>query len=325
MIKYFFQRLLYLLPKLIIISVIIFMGMQLIPGDVISRSISPEVYTKLSPTQLEELREKLGLNENLFVQYFKWLFRIFKGDLGYSLSTGGSIRSIIALRLPATLELMTLGFLIATILGLILGFTSAIKQNSILDYSNTILGMVGISIPEFFFGLSFILIFSLKLKWLPTGGRMVMGKEAFFDRLQFLILPAICLGITYIATLMRFTRSSMLEVINKDYIKTARSKGISEIKVNLKHVFRNALIPIMVIIVLRIPIMFSGAVIIENVFNYPGMGSMLVTAINLADMPLVMMSTLIITVSILLASFLVDVLTAMLDPRVRFGGLESGL
>lgn len=149
---------------------------------------------------------------------------------------------------------------------------------------------------------------------------MAPGQEAFYERIEYLVLPVLCLGISYTATLMRFTRSSMLDVLNKDYIKTARSKGLSEFSVNLKHGFRNALIPIMVIIVFRIPILVSGTVVIESVFNYPGMGNMLLSAISGGDMPVVMMSTFIIAAVILLVSFLSDIITALLDPRVQFEG-----
>lgn len=319
MVKYFFYRFLSLIPKLLIISLIIFLGLQLIPGDPITRTISPDIYAKMSEVQLNELREKLGLNDNIFMQYFRWIGRILKGDFGYSIVNGSNISEMLKARLPATMELAACGLLIATVFGLLLGFISAIKQNSPIDYINTIFGMIGISVPEFFLGLCAITIFSLKLGWLPTGGRLEYGSEGFFSRIKFLILPSLCLGIAYIATLMRFTRSSMLDVLNKDYIKTARSKGLSEVTVNLKHGFRNALIPIMVILVFRIPMLVSGTVVIENVFNYPGMGSMLLNAISGKDMPVVMVTTMIIAAVILFASFLVDIFTAMLDPRIRLG------
>ena len=206
MLKYFSFRLLSLLPKLLIISIIIFIGIQFIPGDAITRTISPEQYANLSPEQLDELRTKLGLNDSVFIQYFRWLFNIFKGDFGYSMVSGGNIAQIIGQRLPATLELAGLGLMIAMIFGLLLGFISALKKNTIIDYTNTTFGMIGLSIPEFFLGLCAILFFSINLEWFPVGGRMELGKEAFFDRIQFLILPATCLGFTYIATLMRFTR-----------------------------------------------------------------------------------------------------------------------
>lgn len=324
MAKYFGSRMLALVPKLLIITLVIFIGIQLIPGDAVARAIPPEQYAKLSPAQIEELRNKLGLNDNVVVQYFRWIGNICKGNFGYSQVTGGSISKIIAQRLPATLELAGLGLFVAMVFGLLLGFISALKKNTIIDYANTTLGMIGLSVPEFFLGLSMIVIFSLKLGWFPTGGRMVVGKEAFFDRLEFLVLPVICLGITYIATLMRFTRGSMLDVLNKDYIRTARSKGLSEVQVNVKHGFRNALIPVMVVLIFRIPMLVGGTVVIENAFNYPGMGSMLVNAISGSDMPLIMMTTLIIAFVILLCSFLLDVVTAMLDPRIAFGTGKEG-
>ena len=324
MLKYFSLRLVSLLPKLLIISIIIFIGIQLIPGDAITRTISPEKYADLSPEKLDELRTKLGLNDSIFVQYFRWLFNIFKGDFGYSMTSGGNIAQIIGQRLPATLELAGFGLMIAMVFGLLLGFISALKKNTIIDYANTTFGMIGLSIPEFFLGLCAILLFSVHLKWFPVGGRMELGKEAFFDRIQFLILPATCLGFTYIATLMRFTRGSMLDVLNKDYIRTARGKGLTEVKVNMKHGFRNALIPVMVILVFRIPMLVGGTVVIENVFNYPGMGSMLLSAVSASDMPLIMMSTMIIAFVILFSSFLLDIVTAMLDPRIRFGAGKEG-
>ncbi len=319
MLKYFVYRFVSLLPKLFIITVVIFIGIQLVPGDPITRSISPELYAKLSQVQLAALREKLGLNDNLVIQYFRWIGNLFQGNMGYSLVNGSSIGDMIVQRLPATFELAVVGLTISTILGLIMGFVSAIRQNKFIDYVNSVLGMIGISVPEFFFGILAIMIFALSLDWLPTGGRMVAGKEAFFSRLEFLVMPALCLGISYIATLMRFTRSSMLDVLNKDYIKTSRSKGVSELNVNIAHGFRNALIPIMVILVFRIPALVGGTIIIECIFNYPGMGNLMMNAISGADMPVVMMCALIFAIAILLSSFLLDIITAMLDPRVKFG------
>ena len=320
MAKYFFKRLISLIPKLLVISLIIFVGLQLLPGDPITRTISPDAYANMSPAQLEDLRESLGLNDPLPVQYLRWMGNMLRGNFGYSQVNGSSIAQMLAQRLPATLELAGMGLLVATILGLTLGFLAAVKQNSVFDYTSSFIGMIGVSVPEFFLGMVAILIFAIRLKWLPPGGRMAPGKEALLDRIEYLVLPVLCVGISYTATLMRFTRSAMLDVLNKDYIKTARSKGLSEFSVNLKHGFRNALIPIMVIIVFRIPILVSGTVVVESIFNYPGMGDMLLSAISGGDMPVVMMSTFIISAVILLVSFLSDVVTALLDPRVHFEG-----
>lgn len=323
MLKYYGTRFSLLIPKLILISIIIFIGIQLSPGDPITSTISPEVYAKLSPVQLEDLRDKLGLNDSMVHQYLRWFSGILRGDFGYSLVTGGKISKIIANRLPATFELALFALLFATVFGLSFGALSAIKKNTVIDYANTVFGMIGISVPPFFFGLFAILIFSIHLKWFPTGGRMGYGDITFFDRLKYLVLPAFVLGISLIATLMRFTRGSMLDVLSKDYIKVARSKGLSEPKVNLKHGFRNALIPIMVVLVMRIPMLVGGTVIIESVFNYPGMGSLMVSSISGSDMPVVMISTFVMTSSILVASFLVDVFAAIIDPRIRFGAGEG--
>ncbi len=318
MLKYFIKRILSLIPKLILISIIIFLGLQLIPGDALSRTIPPEMYADMDPQMLEDLRDSLGLNDNLVIQYFRWIGNILKGDFGYSLVNGSSIAQMLVNRLPATMILAAASLLLATVFGLVLGFISAVRQNSLIDYTNAVFGMIGISVPPFFIGLGSILIFAIGLRWFPTGGMLEYGREGLLDRLHFLVLPSVCLGISFIATLMRFTRSTMLDVLNKEYIKTARSKGLSEVEVNFKHGFRNAVIPVMVILVFRIPMLVSGTVVIENVFNYPGMGSLLMSAISGADMPVVMISTLIISAVILLASFLVDIVTAMLDPRIRF-------
>ncbi len=317
--KYFLRRFLALLPKLLVITILIFAGMQLIPGDPVTYLIPPDNLSKLNPVQLEAMREKLGLNENVVVRYFRWIGNLLRGDFGYSLVSGASIRSMLVQRLPATFEVALFALLISALLGLTFGFFSATRQNSLLDYLNTILGMVGISVPEFFFGLLGIMFFAIKLRWLPTGGRMTPGKEAFGDRIEYLVMPCLCLAIGLIATLMRYTRGSMLDVLHKDYIKTARSKGLSEFNVNVKHGFRNAMIPVVVILVNRLPMLISGAVVIESVFNYPGMGTMLLNAINGSDMPVVMVTTMFIAIAILCASLIIDVISALLDPRIRFG------
>lgn len=324
MLKYFVVRLVELLPKLLIISVVIFIGLQNIPGDPVMRSMPPELYSRLTDKQIEELREEMGLNDSLPEQYFKWLGKVLQGDLGYSMKSKGNINSMVAARLPATLELAGMGLLIATFFGLLFGYLAALKKNTPVDYTLTTLGMIGLSMPEFFLGLCLIVVFALKLGWFPTGGRLVYGQETIWDRLQYLILPAVSLGITYVAALMRYTRGAMLDVLNKDYIRTARSKGLSENEVNVKHGLRNALIPVATIIIFRLPMLVGGTVVIEVAFNYPGMGSMLVNAITSADMTLVMIVALIIASVILFCSFFLDIVIALLDPRVTFGARSEG-
>lgn len=318
MLRYFARRALLLIPKLLIISLIIFFALQALPGDAVSRSVPPKVYQSMSAEQLEALRESLGLNDPLITQYFRWLANMLRGDFGYAQSTGSNIATMLAGRLPSTIELVFFALVIASVFGILFGFLAALNQNTPLDYLNTTFSIIGISVPEFFFGLIFILLFSVTLGWLPSGGRMAAGHPGFFERIPYMIMPAFCLAISLMATLSRYTRSTMLDVLGKDYVKTARAKGLSESAVNIKHVFRNALTPIMVIMVMRLPMLVGGAVVIEAVFNYPGMGSMILDAVSAGDMPVVMITTLVVAAVTLAASCAVDILTALLDPRVRF-------
>jgi len=317
--KYFLYRLLAFIPKLFIISIIIFISIQLMPGDPVLYLIPFEQRINQDPAQVALLREALGLNAPAVIRYFHWLGDMLSGNLGYSLVSGAKITDLLAQRIPATLELCSISLLFSSIVGLLFGFFSAIRQNTFVDYINTALGIIFISVPEFFFGLTGIMFFSINLKWLPTGGRMAPGKEAFFNRLEFLVLPCICLGLALVATLMRYTRGSMLDVLNKDYIRTSRAKGVGRLMVQIKHGFRNALTPVVIILTGRLTFLVSGAVIVENVFNYPGMGTMLLNAMNGKDMPVIMVTTFLITVVILFSSLLIDLAAAALDPRIRFG------
>lgn len=318
MIKYILRKLLEMIPKLLIISLIVFFALQMLPGDPITRTVPPDTYAQMTEAQLEALREKLGLNRPLIIQYFSWLGKLLTGDFGYSQSTGSNIATMLATRLPFTIELAFWGLMFANIIGIFLGFLAAVKKNTLIDYGCTTLSVIGISVPEFFFGLIFILFFALKLKWFPTGGRLDPKSDgSFLSRIPYMILPAITLGIGLLATLTRYTRSSMLDVLNKDYIKTARSKGLTDIVVNIKHGLRNALTPVLVLLCFRLPFLVSGTVVIETVYNYPAMGSMILSAISAGDMPVVMITTMAVAVVTLFASNLVDILTALLDPRVR--------
>lgn len=319
MLKYFLKRVLSLIPKLVIVSLVVFFALQLLPGDPVTRSVPPSVYRSMSTAQLETLRESLGLNDPLLVQYFRWMGNLLKGDFGYSQSTGSNIATMLAARLPSTVELMCFALVLAGVFGILFGLLASLFQNTWVDYLNTTLSIAGISIPEFFFGIVFILLFALQLKWFPTGGRMSPGHDGFFERLPYMVLPSVCLAISLMATLTRYTRSAMLDVLGSDYVKTARAKGLSEAAVNLKHGFRNALSPIMVILIMRLPMLVSGTVVIETVFNYPGMGGMILDAVSAGDMPVVMITTMVVATVTLAASCVVDVFTALLDPRVRFG------
>lgn len=317
MLNYAIRRLLMLIPMLLIITFLIYGGLELTPGDAVSYMVGPDALANMAPEKLEELRDSLGLNDPFLVRYFKWLGRVLRGDFGYSLTSGVPISQIVFSRLPATLELSIAALLFSTILGSILGMISALRRGSILDNSLTIIGMVGVSIPQFFFALVSILIFSFKLKWFPSGGRMMPGYTSFLDRLPHLVLPALVLGSTMTAGVMRYSRSSMLDALGRDYINTARSKGLPEWRIYLVHGFRVALTPVVVLVGFRLPMLIGGSVVIEQIFQWPGIGKEFVAAVRGQNLPLVMMIALFSVTAVLIASFLVDLVTALLDPRIR--------
>jgi len=204
------------------------------------------------------------------------------------------------------------------VLGILLGLLSSIKQNSSADYGITVLGIVGISIPEFFVGIIAIQIFAIEFGWLPVGGRFEYVDSGLWDRVTHLVMPSLTLGFALTAALMRYTRGTMLDVLGKDYVKTARSKGLPEWKVITKHAFRNALMPVVLLLVFRLPLLIGGTVVIESVFSWPGMGGMILNAVSAKDYPVVLVATMMTAGMVLFASFLVDLITAMLDPRIRF-------
>ncbi len=317
MLSYIIRRLLILIPMLIIISFLIYLGMELTPGDAVSYMASPEAMANISPEKLEELRDELGLNDPFIIRYFRWIGGVLKGDFGYSLSSGVAIKDIVFSRLPATLELSFVALIFSTLIGSILGVISAIRKGGIADNVLTFMGMVGVSIPQFFFGLVMLLIFAINHNWLPVGGRTLPGYTSFIQRLPHLVLPALVLSLTMTAGVMRYARSSMLDVLNKEFIKTARSKGIPEWRINLVHGFRVALTPIVILVGFRLPMLIGGSVVVEQIFQWPGIGKEFVSAVLFQNYPLVMMIALFTVLAVLLASFIVDVLTAMLDPRIK--------
>lgn len=317
MVSYIIRRTLILIPMLLVISFLVYLGLELTPGDAVSYMLSPEAMADMSPERLEAVRDSLGLNDPFIIRYFTWLGNVLQGDFGYSLSSGVPIKDIVFDRLPATLELSGIALLLSTLLGSILGTISALKKGTIADNTLTIVGMLGISIPQFIFGLVSILIFALKLEWLPVGGRLMPGYETYWDRFPHVVMPALVLAATMTAGVMRYARSSMLDSLNKEFIKTARSKGLPEWRVNLLHGFRVALTPVIVLVGFRLPTLIGGSVIIEQIFQWPGIGNEFVGAVRSQNYPLVMMIALFSVFAVLIASFLVDLFTALIDPRVK--------
>ncbi|MEI8094204.1 MAG: ABC transporter permease [Spirochaetales bacterium] len=318
MFAYAVRRLLTLIPMLLVMTFLIFLGLEFMPGDAVSFVAGPEAIANMDPQQLAELRQSLGLNDPFPLRYLRWLGGLLTGNFGYSLTSGVPIGDILAQRLPATLELSFFALVVSTLLGSLLGLLSSLRKGKLLDQGLTVVGMIGVSIPEFFFGLVALLVFAIQLQWLPIGGRIRPEYTSYWDHLPNLVLPVLVLGISMTAGVMRYARSSMLDTINKDYVKTARSKGLPEWRVNLVHGFRVAMAPIVVLVGFRLPILIGGTVVIEQIFQWPGIGSEFLAAVRGQNSPLVMMIALLSVTAVLLASFLVDLLTAALDPRVKF-------
>ena len=302
---------------MLVISFIIYLGLELTPGDAVSRMLPPDATINMKAEELEKIRESLGLNEPFIVRYFLWLGGVLQGDFGYSLASGVPIKDIVLDRLPATLELSITALILSSILGVLFGSISALKRGTVTDILFTIFGMLGVSVPVFIFGLIALVIFALNLGWLPVGQRILPAYDSYWDHMPHLIMPAGVLALMLTAGVMRYSRSSMLDSLNKEYIRTARSKGIPEWRVNFVHGLRVALIPIVVLIGFRLPMLIGGAVIIEQVFQWPGVGELFVFNVRSQNYPLVMMIAFFSVLAVLLASFFIDLFTAILDPRIK--------
>ena len=302
---------------ILVISFLIYLGLELTPGDAVSYMLPPDALMNIKPAELEQIRESLGLNQPFIVRYFLWLGDVLQGNFGYSLASGVPIKDIVLDRLPATLELSISALILSSILGVIFGTISALKRGSLTDNFFTVFGMFGVSVPEFIFGLIALVIFALNLRWLPVGQRLLPGYESYWDHMPHLIMPAGVLALMMTAGVMRYTRSSMLDSLNKEFIRTARSKGVPEWRVNFIHGLRVALIPIVVLIGFRLPMLIGGTVIIEQVFQWPGVGELFVFNVRSQNYPLVMMVAFLSVIAVLLASFLIDLFTAILDPRIK--------
>ncbi|MHC0039074.1 ABC transporter permease [Pseudoneobacillus sp. C159] len=317
--RYIFKRLLQAIPILIGITIMTFSIMQLAPGNPMQTMINP----KISAEEMARAQENLGMNEPLYIQYFTWLKEIVQGNLGYTVKTGQPVGQLILDRLPATLLLTGSAFFLAFAIGVPLGVYSATHRYKLPDYILTVFSFIGISIPSFFFGLGMIFIFALRLGWLPTSGMITIGADLtgfalFMDYLSHVMMPAVVLALPTIAVVMRFTRSSLLEVLNQDFIRTADAKGLSMRIVYLKHALRNALIPVITIFGLSIPFLFGGAYITEHIFNWPGMGSLGIQSIVAREYPVIMALNLFTSILVMFGNLLADVMYAWTDPRIRY-------
>ncbi|QCK84564.1 ABC transporter permease [Phreatobacter aquaticus] len=316
MARYAFERLIQAAILLLLVSMLGFAILHLAPGGPLSQFA---LSSQMSQEDLDRIAHQLGLDRPLPVQYLDWLWRMLSGDWGTSFRDGEPVLKIIGSHLGATFELMATATLIAIILGCWIGILGAIRRYSLFDTLATVGAMIALSIPTFWFGLVAIYIFSVELGWLPAGNRHTVGDGSLLDLLHHLIAPAIVLALVETAIWARFMRSSMLDVISQDYIRTANAKGLPAWRVLSVHALRNALLPMITVAGLQFPTLLGGALVAETVFTWPGMGRLFLDSIGYRDYPVVMGILMFSAVMVLIGSFLADMLYAAVDPRIRVG------
>mgnify|MGYP006297449123 CR=1 FL=1 len=316
MYQYIVRRVLQAIPVVLIVSFLIFFLINLAPGDPLARLQNPGI----TQEDIQQKYEQLGLDDPLLVRYGRWLGDFVRGDLGYSMgSSRQPVAKLIGERIAPTLYLTVGAMLLSIIVAIPIGVISATKQYSLFDYIATFGAFIGVSVPNFFFGLLALYVLSLKFPVFPSGGfSNAVGANNFWTHLHHAILPVVTLGLARVASMTRYMRSSMLEVIKKDYIRTARSKGLKERVVIYKHAFRNALIPVVTLIGLSVPMIFSGAVITEQVFSWPGMGKLLIDSVFKRNYTVMMAIDVIMCVLVYVGNFAADILYVVVDPRIRY-------
>ena len=314
--RYIQRRLFINIPLLLIVTMLSFLLLQATPGDPLSAYVPPDA--TLSEEQRDALRERFGLDKPRPQRYLIWRGEAVQGNLGVRSRTGQDVLGMIGGRMGPTLLLMVTALVIGVSLGLLLGILTAIKRNTAIDMALSSTALFGISVPVYLAGLVGLYIFSVRLGWFPTGGYTTSGDGSLLDRVHHLILPALVIAIQYVASTMRYTRSSLIEALSQDYVRTAYAKGLRYRPVVLRHGLRNALIPIATIIGTYIPNLLAGAVFIETIFTWPGMGRLFVESVNARDYPVVMGLTLILAIIILTANLLTDLTYALIDPRIRY-------
>jgi peptide/nickel transport system permease protein len=318
MIQYLLKRLLVAIPTVIAISIIIFVILALAPGDPLGEFASnPSITAEVR----ENIRRSLGLDQPIYIRYFKWFLSFIKGDMGYSFNSRFPVLELLLQRLPVTLWIVGMGYTVGLLIAFPLGIVSALKRYSKTDQIITTLAFLGFSIPPFLTGVLFIIVFSVQLKWFPfiyNSTIQVTDWRSFVWQVQQSIMSISVLALYQAAMLMRFIRSSILEELNQEYIKTALAKGLSQFDIIKRHVLRNAMIPVVTLIALDIPAIFTGALVTEQVFRIPGIGSLLIESIYRSDTPVVMAITFIYGILIVVFNLIADLIYGMLDPRVRY-------
>jgi peptide/nickel transport system permease protein len=323
MVNYILRRLLQAIPLLVLISVIVFAMLRLAPGGPLARF---ENDPTISAADLNRIRQQMGLDEPLPVQYGKWVSAMLRGDMGESYVSHQPVTEMIADRLPKTLRLMSVAFVVTLLIAIPVGVIAAVKKYSLFDHLVTTIAFAGQSVPIFWFGLILILVFYVTLEnpWVggplfPSGGIYSLDKEGeFWDGVWHLVLPVAMLSLAWVSWYTRFLRSSMLDVIHQDYVRTARSKGLREFWVISYHALANALIPLVTLIALDLPALFAGAVFTETIFSWPGMGRLFYQSALRRDYPVLMAVVMITAVLIVLSNLIADIIYGYLDPRIRY-------
>ena len=316
--RYVARRLLIAVPTLVVISFVVYAILALAPGDPLAQfAANPNV----PPEVRENLRKSLGLDQPWHIRYVKWLFALLKGDFGYSFASHSPVGELLLQRIPNTLAVVGVAYLIAVILAVPIGMLSAVKRYSLFDHAATTLAFMGFSVPTFFVGLLLIMLFSINLHWFPfiyDSTLQVKDLASLVDQIKQSIMPIAVLTLFNTAALARFIRAEMLEHLPLEYVRTARSKGVAERFVVLRHVLRNSLIPVVTLVALGIPAVFAGAIVTEQIFRVPGIGELLVRSIGTSDTPVVAGIVFIFAVLVVAFNLLADVLYAVLDPRIRY-------
>ena len=313
MLRSILNRLIGMIAVMALVVTIVFVIVRVTPGDPAAVMLGPDA----TAADVAALRTRLGLDQSMPVQFGRYVVDLLQGDLGQSIFLNEPVTTALAQRAEPTFFLTLFSLLIATVIALPVGILSAYRRGSVFDQAATTLAMFAASVPSFWLGLLFIQFFAVKLGWFDTSGYGGPG-ASFLDRLNHLVLPALALGLVSSALITRFTRASMLDVLNDDYVRTARSKGMSEWRVVLKHAFKNALIPILTVIGLTAALLISGAVVTETVFGLPGVGSLVVSAVMRRDYPVIQGALLIIAAIYVLINLFIDLLYLLVDPRVRY-------
>ncbi|MGI9148665.1 MAG: ABC transporter permease [Chloroflexota bacterium] len=316
--RYLIRRVLTAIPTLLLISFVLYAILSLAPGDPLSQfAANPAV----PPEVRDNIRRSLGLDDPWPVRYVKWLFSLSQGNWGFSFGSRMPVWDLIKLRIPSTLAVVGIAYLVSLVIALPIGILSAIKQYSAFDHLSTTFAFIGFSVPTFFTGLLLIIILSVKLQWLPfiyDSTLQVRDLNSLGIQIKQSIMPIVVLSLFQAATFVRYTRASMLENLPQDYVRTARAKGLAETNVINRHVVRNSLIPVVTLIALSAPTIFSGALITEQIFRVPGIGALLITSIQNNDIPVIMAITFTFSFLVVVFNVVADVLYGVLDPRIRY-------